>query len=1653
MKKLNGGNTAKKPSRQNFTGNGSLKLGDDADASFLVGGIVEKGFSQESGLRPVGPSSSPRPTVLPFPVARHRSHGPYWAPKVSDNSDNAGNDEDDEMLAECDPVAAFANPIQRKQKKGMDFSRWREIGAIDKDENNLLEKSQQQNNVSEGAQISEKTNRHSGVEAMVTKGAASNLDNDKFVNKEERYFNNGVTELEDEVMEDMESGFSKFSRKQIQVDIEGHNGLESCITSSHGSSQLGNGHGASSLGSQIDAENRARLEGMSAEEIAEAQAELMKKMNPELIKKLKKRGEDKLKMQKCSSSDTASSGQVGNLQDEKTLRYAYESDTAPKVMASDSKDTHEGLDDKFVQNLTPAIGGSWEAWSKRVEAVRKLRFSLDGNVIEADFALVPETADSGEEVQTLFFVVLGLQHKCLYLHTMLMFFPLYHVAGKISSLSGYNADNVAERDFLRTEGDPAAAGYTISEALALIRSVVPGQRALALHLLASVLDKAPRNICQNQVGPTLIYADTGKFVDWEAVWTFTLGPEPELALLLRMSFDDNHNSVVLACAKVIQCVLSCDATERFFDVSEKLPTYQKDVCTAPVFRSRPKIDFGFLNGGFWKYNTKPSNILPFGESVADDKPEVEHTIQDDTVVAGQDFAAGLVRMGILGRIRYLLEIKKRGWLGLEIKKSGWLMMDVSKIDTVFRVNLVVRYVNLVALHPVPIGYGLGTLQISLLCIHVLADCSTDPSPPLEECIISILIAIARHSPTSADAIMKCPRLVQVVVNRFTMKDQMEINPSKIKSVTLFKVLARCERRNCIAFIKDGIFQKMTWHLYRYAFSLDQWIKLGRENCKLSSALLIEQIRFWKVCIQYGYCVSYFADLFPALCIWLNVPSFETLVGNNILHDFANVSKEVYLALEALTRRLPNFYSDSDLCDQTTHAATNNMETWRWSYVGPMVDFALNWISLKSDPYLSKFVERQKGNKGSSGSEESTVSSVLWVISSVMHMLSSLLERVIPADTFSLHSGHVPWLPEFVPKIGLVIIKNGFFSFTRVNDVENGTAQGKPFLQYLCHLRHQSEQETSVASVCCLQGLFKVVVSTDKLIRLANVEMDGAPSQCGFSQEDKILAVGILKSSVIEVGIVLNTFMKLIASEKDCVQTIEKFGRGGPAPGVGVGWGASGGGYWSTTILLAQMDAGLVIHLLEISHIVFTTGMPTSEEMSLIMQRISCALDISVILGPRDRLIVEKVLDLLLQVPVLKCLDLCIRDFLQLNKGLKLFEWKYKEDDYMLFSNTLASHFKNRWLSFKEKFKSVGQDIVGRKTSKKGRVSLETIHEDLATESTKIREHPITSMVVEWAHQRLPVPNNWFLSPICDISYSKPANPSVSTPDCVQDFTQFLEVDVSLVWKLHALSVILFVGMGVLEDKKSKAVYENLQGVYGQLLDKPRLQETGEEEMAEFLKFQAEIHDSYATFVEALVEQFAAISYGDSIYGRQVAIYLHRFVEAPVRLAAWNALSNIRALELLPPLDICIGDVKGYLEPVEDNERILEAYVKSWVSGALDRAFTRGSVAFTLVLHHLSSFIFGSLTSDRVTVRKKLTKSILRDYSRKPQHEGMLIDFVRYNKPATHQKLVQAEILSPQTCDLEERFKLLKEACEGSSSLLNEVDKLESSIRKEQYVVT
>lgn len=64
-----------------------------------------------------------------------------------------------------------------------------------------------------------------------------------------------------------------------------------------------------------------------------------------------------------------------------------------------------------------------------------------------------------------------------------------------------------------------------------------------------------------------------------------------------------------------------------------------------------------------------------------------------------------------------------------------------------------------------------------------------------------------------------------------------------------------------------------------------------------------------------------------------------------------------------------------------------------------------------------------------------------------------------------------------------------------------------------------------------------------------------------------------------------------------------------------------------------------------------------------------------------------------------------------------------------------------------------------------------------------------------------------------------------------------------------------------------------------------LLQTSENYNVELLNFPSEIHESYSTYIETLVEHFAAVSYGDLLYGYQLGVYVHRCVEAPVCLAA------------------------------------------------------------------------------------------------------------------------------------------------------------------------
>ena len=60
-------------------------------------------------------------------------------------------------------------------------------------------------------------------------------------------------------------------------------------------------------------------------------------------------------------------------------------------------------------------------------------------------------------------------------------------------------------------------------------------------------------------------------------------------------------------------------------------------------------------------------------------------------------------------------------------------------------------------------------------------------------------------------------------------------------------------------------------------------------------------------------------------------------------------------------------------------------------------------------------------------------------------------RKFVEDRVNLHGGVIPWLPEFVPKVGLKIVKNGILSLSGANILEHLAIS---FIEALRHLRQE-----------------------------------------------------------------------------------------------------------------------------------------------------------------------------------------------------------------------------------------------------------------------------------------------------------------------------------------------------------------------------------------------------------------------------------------------------------------------------------------------------------------------------------------------------------------------------------------------------------------------
>ncbi|KAJ7968851.1 Transcriptional elongation regulator MINIYO [Quillaja saponaria] len=258
---------------------------NENDASFFIGGIFEKGFSDDQLKKPTA-IPSPKPTVFPFPIARHRSHGPHWGPIGS----KKGNDEDneDKDFVQFEAVAGFANTIEKKNGKGLDFSRWKELVPVSETvekRNSSFSDEDMFASVEMAEQNLELRSLNKPKEAKTIRwddrfpDSVTNMDLD---NSYQLYLRENVKDAgfcnysaePQLVPEGKRASFARMSHNNFGLSNilrkEEQNNLVADTVSCSTSKEYGDEQVSMSSESQIDVENRAWLEQMSAEEVAQA---------------------------------------------------------------------------------------------------------------------------------------------------------------------------------------------------------------------------------------------------------------------------------------------------------------------------------------------------------------------------------------------------------------------------------------------------------------------------------------------------------------------------------------------------------------------------------------------------------------------------------------------------------------------------------------------------------------------------------------------------------------------------------------------------------------------------------------------------------------------------------------------------------------------------------------------------------------------------------------------------------------------------------------------------------------------------------------------------------------------------------------------------------------------------------------------------------------------------------------------------------------------------------------------------------------------------------------------------------------------------------------------------------------------------------------
>jgi hypothetical protein len=269
------------------------------------------------------------------------------------------------------------------------------------------------------------------------------------------------------------------------------------------------------LASSINEENRQALEAMSQEEIAQAQMELLSKLDPKTIHFLKHTRKQQQQQQQqqnpvkasAISNPLLSAPVINNKETYPCLASPPPTPTAPTATTPKQQQNQGGFSKKSLAS--------------------RVRYDIDGHIVGLAADTEPNTSTS-------------------------------------CSMYG-SKQSVVRRDVLRTDEGILPSGYTVSEASLLARSTVPQQRVLALRLIKAVvlrshpaghnINRRNNNTCESGDGEEIVMKRLNNKLKREDVWHHALHEE-SLVTRLRVAFDDNNLNVVSSAAEALAALFT-----------------------------------------------------------------------------------------------------------------------------------------------------------------------------------------------------------------------------------------------------------------------------------------------------------------------------------------------------------------------------------------------------------------------------------------------------------------------------------------------------------------------------------------------------------------------------------------------------------------------------------------------------------------------------------------------------------------------------------------------------------------------------------------------------------------------------------------------------------------------------------------------------------------------------------------------------------------------------------------------------------------------------------------------------------------------------------------------------------------------------------------